>query len=70
MEYHKFDNETLQGVYDAMVEINADKTPQLAEKAFGDGVDILKIVDALTKGINTVGDKFEAMELATYHFHG
>jgi|GEM_PF-1865308 hypothetical protein len=33
MEYHKFDNETLQGVYDAMVEIDAEKTPQLAQKA-------------------------------------
>ena len=62
MEYHKFDDTTLQGVYDGMVDIDAEKTPQLAEKAFTDGVDILKIVDALTKGINTVGDKFEAME--------
>lgn len=62
MEYHKFDDKTLQGVYDGMVEIDAEKTPPLAEKAFANGVDVLKIVDALTKGINTVGDKFEAME--------
>ncbi len=62
MEYHKFEHETLQAIYDGMVEIDTGITPQLAEKAFQDGIDILKIVDALTKGINTVGDKFEAME--------
>jgi methylmalonyl-CoA mutase cobalamin-binding domain/chain len=62
MEYYKFDSVALQDIYDAMVEIEAEKTPQLAEKAFNDGVDVLKIIDALTKGINLVGDKFEAME--------
>jgi methylmalonyl-CoA mutase cobalamin-binding domain/chain len=62
MVYHKFNNVALQGIYDAMVEIDAEKTPRLAEKALRDGVDVLKIVDVLTKGINTVGDKFEAME--------
>lgn len=62
MEYHKFENKPLQEIYDAMVEIDEENTPQLAKKAFDDGVDVLQIVDALTKGINTVGDKFEAME--------
>jgi len=62
MDYHKFENDSLQGIYDAMVAIDAEKTPSLTEKAFQDGVDVLQIVDALTKGINTVGDKFEAME--------
>ena len=62
MEYHKFENDTLQNIYDGMVEIETEKTPPLAKKAYADGVDVLKIVDALTKGINTVGDKFEAME--------
>lgn len=62
MEYYKFENASLQEIYDAMVEIEGQKTPSLAEKAFRDGVDVLQIVDALTKGINTVGDKFEAME--------
>jgi len=62
MEYHKFDNEALQSIYDGMVDIDEEKTPGLAEKAFSDGEDVLKIVDALTKGINTIGDKFEAME--------
>ena len=59
---HKFDDKTLQGIYDGMVEIEPEKTTQLAQKAFDGGTDVLKIVDALTKGINTVGDKFEAME--------
>jgi methylmalonyl-CoA mutase cobalamin-binding domain/chain len=62
MEYQKFDNDTLQKIYDGMVDIDPNKTPQLARDAFNDGVEVLKIVDALTKGINTVGDKFEAME--------
>ena len=62
MENHKFDNEKLKGIYDAMVEIDVEKTPKLAKKAFQDEEDVLKIVDALTKGINRVGDQFEAME--------
>lgn len=62
MENHKFENKKLQGIYDAMVDIDAEKTPKLAEEAFHDGNDVLKIVDALTKGINKVGDQFEAME--------
>lgn len=61
MDY-KFDNASLQEIYDAMVEIDSEKAPELAEKALRNGVDVLQIVDALTKGINTVGDKFEAME--------
>jgi trimethylamine corrinoid protein len=45
-----------------MVEIDEEKPPELTRKALADGVDVLKIIDALTAGINKVGDKFEAME--------
>ncbi len=62
MEYQQFENKAMQEIYDAMVEIDEEKTPQLAKKAFENGEDVLEIVGTLTKGINTVGDKFEAME--------
>ena len=62
MADQKFDIGVLQEIYDAMVEIDEEKPPELTKKALADGVDILKIIDALTKGINKVGDKFEAME--------
>lgn len=62
MELFKFDNELLQAIYTSMVEIDADATPGLVEKAVAQKVDVLEILDALTKGINTVGDKFEALE--------
>ena len=62
MELFTFDNELLQAIYTSMVEIDADSTPGLVEKAVAQKVDVLEILDALTKGINTVGDKFEALE--------
>lgn len=62
MELFKFENATLQAIYTSMVEIDADSTPVLVDKAVAEKVDVLQILDALTKGINTVGDKFEALE--------
>ena len=62
MADQKFEIGILQEIYDAMVEIDEEKPPELTQKALKDGVDILKIIDALTQGINKVGDKFEAME--------
>lgn len=62
MADQKFELEVLQQIYDAMVEIDDEKPPELTKKALSDGVDILMIIDALTAGINKVGDKFEAME--------
>lgn len=62
MELSRFDNELLQEIYTSMVEIDVDSVPALVEKAIDQKVDILQILDALTKGINTVGDKFEALE--------
>ncbi len=61
MELSKFDNELLQEIYTSMVEIDVDSVPALVEKAIEQKVDVLQILDALTKGINTVGDKFEAL---------
>lgn len=62
MDLFKFDNELLQEIYTSMVEIDVDSVPALVEKAIEKKVDVLEILDALTKGINTVGDKFEALE--------
>lgn len=62
MELFKFENATLQAIYTSMVEIDADSTPALVDKAVAEKIDVLQILDALTKGINTVGDKFEALE--------
>lgn len=62
MELFKFDNELLQEIYTSMVEIDVDSTPELVKKAIELKIDVLEILDALTKGINTVGDKFEALE--------
>jgi methylmalonyl-CoA mutase cobalamin-binding domain/chain len=62
MADQKFEIGVLQEIYDAMVEIDEEKPPELTQKALKDGVDVLKIIDALTQGINKVGDKFEAME--------
>jgi len=62
MELQKFDIEVLEKIYTSMVEIDVDTTPKLVQQAIEDKVDVLAILDALTKGINTVGDKFEALE--------
>ena len=62
MEYHTFDNATLQEIYTSMVNIDVDATPKLVEKALEENVNVLTIVDALTKGINKVGEKFEVLE--------
>jgi dimethylamine corrinoid protein len=63
MGSQQFEIEVLQQIYDSMLAIDTEEPPKLTEKALVDGVDVLKIVDALTKGINAVGDKFEAMEV-------
>jgi dimethylamine corrinoid protein len=62
MAQPEFDIEILQQIYDAMVDIDIEAPPRLVKKALEENIDVLKIIDALTKGINTVGDKFEAME--------
>lgn len=62
MDLSTFNKPLLQEIYDSMVEIDVDSTPSLVEKAVAENIDVLEILDALTKGINTVGDKFEALE--------
>jgi len=62
MEYHRFDNATLEEIYTSMVNIDTDATSKLVEKALVENIDVLTIIDALTKGINKVGDKFEVLE--------
>jgi methylmalonyl-CoA mutase cobalamin-binding domain/chain len=62
MELHKFDIPILQEIYSSIADIEVGTTSDLVEKALADKVNVLTIVDALTKGINTVGDKFEELE--------
>lgn len=62
MTLPKFGNQLLQSIYTAMVDIDVDTVPKLVEQAIQEKVDTLEILDALTRGINTVGDKFEALE--------
>ncbi|HZW04585.1 MAG TPA: cobalamin-dependent protein [Anaerolineaceae bacterium] len=60
MEHLK--NDLLEAIYTSMVEIDSDTTPKLVDQAINANLDVLDILDALTRGINTVGDKFEALE--------
>ncbi len=62
MTPREFDHDVLQEIYTAMVNIDTERTPGLVEQALASGEDVLKIINALTQGINKVGDKFEAME--------
>lgn len=62
MTSHEFNNPILQQIYTAMLEIDTERTPNLVREALTSGEDVLKILNALTKGINKVGDRFEAME--------
>jgi corrinoid protein of di/trimethylamine methyltransferase len=62
MSQQEFDNDVIREIYEGMVEIDVDKTPELVRSALAGGQDVLKIVDALSKGIKVVGDKFEALE--------
>ncbi|MGI6684131.1 MAG: cobalamin B12-binding domain-containing protein [Bacillota bacterium] len=52
----------LKEICASMVAINEEETEKLVNKALAEGTDVLKIVAALTEGINKVGDKFELME--------
>jgi trimethylamine corrinoid protein len=62
MGREKFDNEKLQRIYKSMVDIDVETVPKLVQESLGSGEDVMKIIHALTRGINTVGDKFETME--------
>jgi methanogenic corrinoid protein MtbC1 len=62
MQYENFDNKLLESIYKSMVEIDVDSTSELVQRAINEKMNVLQILDALTKGINTVGDKFEALE--------
>jgi methylmalonyl-CoA mutase cobalamin-binding domain/chain len=49
-------------IYASMVAIDTERTPVLVERALASQQGVMAIVEALTRGINQVGDKFEAME--------
>ena len=59
---HDADDHTLERITEAMVALEADAVPRLVKEALKAGYPAESIVDALTVGINTVGDKFESME--------
>jgi methylmalonyl-CoA mutase cobalamin-binding domain/chain len=52
----------LQRITEAMAALETDAVPKLVKDALESGYPAQSIVDALTVGINTVGEKFEAME--------
>ncbi len=62
MEQNKFDKKNLQEIYTALVNIEQEKVPRLVKETLDQGEDVLEIIDALTKALKTVGDKFETME--------
>lgn len=55
-------SDKLKRITEAMVAVETDAVPTLVEEALESGAPAQSIVDALTIGINTVGEKFEAME--------
>jgi len=59
---HDANDHTLERITEAMVALEADAVPKLVKEALEAGYPAQSIVDALTVGINTVGDKFESME--------
>jgi methylmalonyl-CoA mutase cobalamin-binding domain/chain len=59
---HDADDHTLERITEAMVALETDEVPKLVKEALASGYPAQSIVDALTVGINTVGDKFESME--------
>ena len=59
---HDANDDTLKRITEAMVALETDAVPKLVQEALASGCSAQSIVDALTVGINTVGEKFEAME--------
>ncbi len=59
---HDASDDTLKRITEAMVALETDAVPKLVQEALASGCSAQSIVDALTVGINTVGEKFEAME--------
>ena len=55
-------NGILERIYRRMVSVDEDGTVELVQAALDSGQDVLSITDALTRGINKVGDKFELLE--------
>ena len=62
MPEKSFGNEILDQIYESMVLVEEDKTTELVGQALASGIDVLKITNALTEGITTVGEKFECLE--------
>ena len=62
MPEKSFGNEVLDQIYESMALVEEDKTTELVAKALAAHIDVLKITDALTQGITTVGERFESME--------
>ena len=56
-------NEILESLRKAVIEYNSEAATRWARKAVEEGVDPIKAVDALTKGIRQVGDGFSQGEL-------
>jgi methanogenic corrinoid protein MtbC1 len=51
--------QALQGLYEAIVECDDDKSVIMAQKAFDDGIDANSVIEMGVKAIKKVGDDFE-----------
>ena len=59
---HDPTDDRLTRITEAIVALETDAVPKLVKDALGSGCPAQSIVDALTVGINIVGEKFETME--------
>ncbi len=59
---HDANDHTLERITEAMVALETEAVPKLVKEALESGYPAQSIVEALTVGITTVGEKFEAME--------
>lgn len=58
-----FEDPSLEIIYQAMTSINVEDVCPLVEEEIRKNSDIIKLINALSAGINEVGDKFAEMEV-------
>lgn len=58
-----FEEPGLETIYQAMASINVEDVCPLVEEEIRKNADIIKLINALSAGINEVGDKFAEMEV-------
>jgi len=56
-------SEILEGLYKAVLDLDADSAERLAKESIEKGIDPLQSADALTKGVREVGERFGRGEM-------